>query len=353
MTNSLQIQKKQLPTILLHVCAWALIFFFPLFIADFGEDLERYNRFVRRSILGLSTHLLVFYVNYALLMPKLLSSKKYWPYILINIVLITIVVVISRYLYECFVIPATTAESHKPRFPKEVFYFWDALSYLTNIGVAIALLATNRLAKEQEKVKNIENERLKSELIYLKYQLQPHFFFNTLNNIYALIDAFPEKAKDTILKLSKLMRYVLYQSDDKNVPLQDEIEFLKNYAELMRIRFAGHVDIQTNFQDSGSGAKLPPLLLVPLIENAFKHGVDAMQQSFIHIELKEIDGWIELFVKNSYFPKSESDESGSGIGLDNLNKRLELLLSAEEYSLDQKIIDKSFQSHLKIKLQYG
>jgi len=353
MTNSLQIQKKQLATILLHICAWALIFFFPLFIANFGDDKENYERFARRSILGLSTHLLVFYVNYALLMPKLLSSKKYWPYILINIVLIAIVVIISRYLYECFVMPIRTAESNKPPFPKEVFYFWGALSYLTNIGVAIALLATNRLAEEQEKVKNIENERLKSELIYLKYQLQPHFFFNTLNNIYALIDAFPEKAKETILKLSKLMRYVLYQSDDKNVPLQDEINFLKNYAELMRIRFAGHVDIQTNFQYSSSDAKLPPLLLVPLIENAFKHGVDAVQPSLIHIELKEIAGWLELSVENSYFPKTDSDESGSGIGLDNLNKRLALLLDAKEYSLDQKIIDKNFQSHLKIKLQYG
>ncbi len=353
MRKSLTFQNNRVYTILLHAGAWGLIFFFPLLIADFGDDKERYFRFVKRSILNLSTHLVVFYINYAWLTRNVLFSKKLLQYVGYNLLLITVVVIASRFLYEWFIVSAAAEPTHKAKFPKEIFYFWDVLSYLTNVGVTIALLATNRLAEEEQKVKNSENERLKSELIYLKYKLQPHFFFNTLNNIYALIDAFPEKAKETILKLGKLMRYVLYISDEKNVPLSDEIEFLKNYTELMRIRYAGHVAIKADFMPSLTSAKIPPLLLIPIIENAFKHGVDAIKPSFINILLKETEDSIELNVSNSYFPKTVEDESGSGIGLDNLQKRLDLLLGQGQYVFKQEIKGDIFESQLSIKHQHG
>ena len=171
----------------------------------------------------------------------------------------------------------------------------------------------------------MERERAEAELSNLKSQLNPHFLFNTLNNIYSLIAFSPEKAQEAVHDLSRLLRYVLYESNQPLVPIEKDLDFLRNYIELMRIRLPRHVDLQTDIEAATPGVMIAPLLFISLVENAFKHGVSNSQPSFIQITIRQAGDTVSCSIRNSYFPKSAGDKSGSGIGLSNLEKRLSLL----------------------------
>lgn len=199
-----------------------------------------------------------------------------------------------------------------------------------NLTIAILLIGFNLTIKlfikslrDEEVLKDLEHQKLESELQYLKYQLNPHFFINTLNNIHALIDIDSRKAKTSIIELSKLMRYVLYESNKDYIELTKEITFLQNYIELMRLRFTESLNIQTDFPLIVPEVKIPPLLLISLLENAFKHGVSYREASFIHICLKIDDGSLIFKCSNSKH-RTKKDEH-HGVGLENVKKRLQLL----------------------------
>ena len=199
-----------------------------------------------------------------------------------------------------------------------------------NLTIAILLIGFNLTIKlfikslrDEEVLKDLEHQKLESELQYLKYQLNPHFFMNTLNNIHALIDIDSQKAKTSIIELSKLMRYVLYESNKDYIELTKEITFLQNYIELMRLRFTESLNIQTDFPLIVPEVKIPPLLLISLLENAFKHGVSYREASFIHICLKIDDGNLIFKCSNSKH-RTKKDEH-HGVGLENVKKRLQLL----------------------------
>ena len=171
-----------------------------------------------------------------------------------------------------------------------------------------------------------ERRRKEAELLNLRQQLNPHFLFNTLNNIYALIAVNPDKAQDTVLELSKLMRYVLYENNSELVPLHRELDFIRNYVELMHIRLTDNVEVKMDVQVPPTCEKqIAPMLYITLIENAFKHGVSHTQPSFVHVDVRLVDDRIVCTVANSYFPKDGTDKSGSGIGLENLRRRLDIL----------------------------
>ena len=172
----------------------------------------------------------------------------------------------------------------------------------------------------------LEKSRAEAELQHLKSQLNPHFLFNTLNNIYSLIALSPEKAQESVHDLSRLLRYVLYESSQPRVPVEKEFDFIRNYIELMRIRLPHHVELQTEISDTKAATEVAPLLFISLIENAFKHGVSNSKPSFIDIHIRQENERIVCLIRNSYFPKdTKTDKSGSGIGLQNLHRRLELL----------------------------
>ena len=175
----------------------------------------------------------------------------------------------------------------------------------------------------------LEKSRAEAELQNLKSQLNPHFLFNTLNNIYSLIAFSPERAQEAVHDLSRLLRYVLYDSSQPTVPLDRELNFINNYVELMRIRLPEQVSLTTRIEAQNPETPIAPLLFISLIENAFKHGVSPVQPSFIDIDIHEEEARIVCSIRNSCFPKdNERDKSGSGIGLHNLSRRLELLYPA-------------------------
>ena len=205
---------------------------------------------------------------------------------------------------------------------------------LLTIGMNLGIKLYFKSDEDAKELRELERKSLEQQLAYLKYQINPHFFMNTLNNIHALVDIDPEKAKDTILELSKMMRYVLYEGDKQVIPLQREIDFLKTYISLMRLRYTDKVKISVEIPDRIPDAGIPPLLLITFVENAFKHGISYQQESFIQLKMSLDDDRLKFFCKNSKVTVKEGDgENAGGVGLANVKQRLELLYG-ENYTLD-------------------
>src|SRR5690606_26509244 len=198
-------------------------------------------------------------------------------------------------------------------------------SYIFVISIAVAIRTTTRWIKLDDQRKTLENENLKSELNNLKMQLNPHFFFNTLNNIYSLIQIAPERAQEAVHRLARLMRYHLYETNSEKVSLKGEIEFVDNYISLMKMRSTSLLDVKFNYSIEDNEARIAPLLFVPLIENAFKFGISNDVSSEILIEISELRNEVVMTVQNTIFDNPEAIPGHSGIGLENLRKRLSLI----------------------------
>lgn len=188
-----------------------------------------------------------------------------------------------------------------------------------NLGIKFYFRSRN----DQKKLQALEKENLEQQLEYLRYQINPHFFMNTLNNIHALVDIDPEKAKDTILELSKMMRFVLYEGDKKGVPLSREFEFIRHYIELMKLRYTDKVKISVELPKELDDSQIPPLILITFIENAFKHGISYQHESFIDILVDIEQGRLRFMCSNSKAVKP--NEEKGGVGLQNVKQRLNLL----------------------------
>jgi hypothetical protein len=190
-------------------------------------------------------------------------------------------------------------------------------------------------AKIEQEKEMLEKEKVKSELAFLRNQISPHFFMNTLNNIHSLIDLDAQGAKDAVIRLSKLMQHLLYDSERDSIRLQDEVTFIQSYIELMKLRFTEKVKVSVNIRTDEPGILIPPLLFTSLLENAFKHGVSYKEKSFIDISLVTLEGKLVFTIANSVITgkKPTRDSENSGIGLDNTRKRLDLLYS-NSYKMD-------------------
>ena len=168
-------------------------------------------------------------------------------------------------------------------------------------------------------------------MTFLRQQISPHFFMNTLNNIHALVDLDPENAKESCIRLGRMMRYLLYDSESGRTRLLKEVEFMQSYVELMRLRFTENVKIEMNISVSLRDVEIPSLLFTPILENAFKHGIHPLFESFVQISLEQSQGKIRFMVRNSFHPELEgSPEKHSGLGLANVRHRLHLLYGKEE-----------------------
>ena len=196
-----------------------------------------------------------------------------------------------------------------------------------NIGVKLYF----RQRTDRQRMTALERQNLEQQLEYLKYQINPHFLMNTLNNIHALVDIDPEQAKETIVELSKIMRFVLYEGSKQTVPLRQELIFLENYIQLMRMRVAEQVDISVDIPPVAADREIPPLMLITFVENAFKHGVSYQQHSFIDISISIEDNHLHFRCQNSRVPQGE-DRHG-GVGLQNVRRRLDLIYG-HDYTLD-------------------
>jgi hypothetical protein len=335
------IQRKKWITILLHLLIWIGIFLFP-YLQFPGQKIDPVQVF-HRTWIPLLRFAFIFYLNYLILTRKILFRKKYILFFLINIGLIGFFLWFGDQMRGFFfggefrdMMPMKPHMPDSGRFPvppgKMVpppgnpFFFRDLFSLIIPVIFSVAVSATENWVRTEAEKKEIENKNLESELQHLKYQLQPHFFFNSLNNIYSLVEISPVKAQEAIHNLSKLMRYLLYDTGNETVELTEEIVFLKKYIQLMELRQSGKTTTTAIFpEDPPAHCPIAPLLFIPLIENAFKHGVSAMESSMISFQMTLKQNQVLFTSENSDFRKGTEDRSGSGIGLKNLQKRLDLL----------------------------
>lgn len=312
---------------LIHTLIWAVVIFMPLFVTSPDRPLMDGPEYLRYLIVPLS-FMVVFYVNFFWLIDRLLSRHRAGLFITVNVVLIAAVMLSVHLCFQYFFRPDFHRPPPPPRMFMDQFLFLsrNVALYVLVAGASVALRMTGRWYKAEAERKDLEHRRSEAELQNLRQQLNPHFLFNTLNNIYSLIQIDPPRAQSAVHDLSHLLRYVLYGGSREEVPLQDEVDFIREYIALMRIRLPRHVEVSVELPDSVPGLRIAPLLFIPLVENAFKHGVCNDRPSFVRIKITEEKGRVECWTVNSSFPKSQdSDRSGSGIGLANLGRRLELL----------------------------
>jgi two-component sensor histidine kinase len=202
---------------------------------------------------------------------------------------------------------------------------------LLMFGANLGMKYYYRSRNDHKKLLELEKQNLEQQLEYLRYQINPHFFMNTLNNIHALVDIDPEKAQATILELSKMMRFVLYEGDKNNVTLSREFDFLRTYIHLMELRYTDKVKISVDLPSEVPDKTLPPLMLISFVENAFKHGVSYRHDSFIEVSATLSSDQMHFTCRNS--KADHPNEEKGGVGLSNVKKRLDLLYD-NRYTLD-------------------
>ena len=217
----------------------------------------------------------------------------------------------------------------RPDGPPPIVGEHDILAVVVLILMFGANLGTKyyfRSRGDQKRLVELEKQNLEQQLEYLRYQINPHFFMNTLNNIHALVDIDPAKAQETILELSKMMRFLLYEGDKNGVPLSREFEFLRTYITLMQLRYTDKVKITLDLPTELPDKTIPPLMLISFVENAFKHGVSYQRESFIEVKAEVKAERLSFSCRNSKTgnPDEENDKKG-GVGLANIRKRLNLL----------------------------
>ena len=213
-------------------------------------------------------------------------------------------------------------------------------------AIAIGIRHFIRTRQIRQQLKDEQAKHTEAELAWLKNQINPHFLFNTLNNISSLTQIDPDAAQDAIAQLSDLLRYAMYETNKKTVPISGEVEFMRNYISLMKLRCNEKTEVKTTF-DIAQDVEIAPLLFISLIENAFKHGVSSSRSSMIDIHLEQKDGSIVFACDNTNYPKDDADRSGSGIGIENTRRRLDLMY-ADHYSWQQWLEDDIY--HVRVTL---
>ena len=206
-----------------------------------------------------------------------------------------------------------------PLTPEVMKFMMGLLLLGVNLGVKYYV----KSLRSERMMQQMKAENLERQMEALRYQINPHFFMNTLNNIHALVDIDPEQAKTSIEEFSKLMRFILYEGDRPTIPLSKELEFLRHYVSLMKMRYADSVRIDLSLPEADSGAEVPPLVLASFVENAFKHGISYEKPSFVRVSVSLEDGKIAFKCVNSR--QGEEQVRSHGVGLSNVRGRLDLL----------------------------
>ena len=316
---------------LTHIASWAVVFIMPALIF-ISEGNQRFEEALYRSLASLPFLMFLFYLCYFWLIDKLWFKKQYTFFILVAV---TLILCVSYSKYELFSYFALHKSKHKMP-PFHAFVYFDFLSNLLPVVFAMAIRYAQRNFSLEIAQKEAQAHKLQADLTQLRYQLQPHFFFNALNNIYSLIAFDPQKAQQSVHSLSKLMRHFMQNSDQKQISLAEEVDFLQQYISLMQLRLTDKTTVQVDFPKQVPQLTIAPLLFISLVENAFKHGVSATAATTLSFSLKVEGDTIIFRSENTKIPTQESLYS-SGIGIDNLKKRLTLLYPEKhQYTIEEK-----------------
>lgn len=292
--------------------------------------------------------LVVYFANFYLFGPYLFFRRRYWLFVLCNLLLI--LGANYGFVYGYFAIkhnvPSMPAKAWMGFFSGAFMFF---LLNIVTVAVAIGIRHFIRVRQLKQQLKDEKAKNTEAELAWLKNQINPHFLFNTLNNISSLTQIDADAAQDAIAQLSDLLRYAMYETNKNTVPLGGEVEFMRNYIELMKLRCNEQTSVNYQLSIDSEQVEVAPLLFISLIENAFKHGVSSGRPSAISIKLEQHQGQLTFICDNTNYPKNDKDRSGSGIGIENTRRRLELMY-ADRYEWEQTLEDNIYHVMIKLKL---
>ena len=331
---------------------WACLFILPSAVWYFiAWDIKSFGATFHLTTQLLLPAFLVYTINYCVLVPLVLFSSRKKYFYLINSALILFLIAIP--VIKSGFIPEVPQEV-RDAFPNAKF-LWISIGgvvlkiifYAVMVAMPVGLKYVMRWNDEKHKMEEERRRNAEAELTWLKNQLNPHFLFNTLNNISSLTQIDADKAQESIGQFSELLRYALYESNVKKVKLTDETEFMKNYINLMSLRCNEMTLVETRFDSFDESLTISPLLFISLIENAFKHGISSHKDSFVKIDMG-LDGNDLVFsCENSIHERASENRSGSGIGLENMLRRLDLLYP-DAYTYRQYIENRTYIAIVRI-----
>lgn len=316
-------KKMRLGESMVYTLVWSAIFLIPFMNAHLmAEQTINFNNVII-SWGKISPYFFIFIVNNVLLAPQLVFRNRYkwyifWLFVVVFAVFGTIELLDFRYWQMDDTLRNKASLT-------ELEWYWNVLFSILMAAANTMIKLYYRALDTERRMAILERENIEQQMQYLKYQINPHFLMNTLNNIHAMIDFDTDMAKRSVMDLSRMLRHVLYDSGESHTALDKEVEFLHNYIELMRIRYVDEVDIRLSVPDMNvcRCVKMPPLLLIVLIENAFKHGISYSKRSYIFVDIDVVDDELICVVTNSKHKTSSTEHSG--IGMSNITKRLDLL----------------------------
>jgi len=331
-----------------HFLFW--ISYFLLNVVRWGSYYQDYWYSFKSNIVTVTLGMLLSYFHVYFLLPKLLFRKKIISYILFFLIGLVVFYIIRTELIFIFINDNVWPESQTP----QSAYAFNHILVVFLIGIYdVGLTTTIKLTIDwifdRKRIENLQANQLKTELQFLKAQIQPHFFFNTLNNLYALTLERSKQAPEVVLKLSEIMEYILYDAKEPRIRLLNEINYIQNYIDLEKLRFGDKVSVQINMQGDIETQSIPPLLFLPFIENCFKHGAVENNKLNVLIEFEVThNNVLRFYVMNNYnsFPQNKKNH---GIGNQNVLRRLELLYK-DKFTLDIKTEKQRYIVELLIQL---
>lgn len=342
---------------LVHVLVWALLGSILLLWQPLTWQITLPTQFWVKQATLFALLLAVFYSNMHFWIPRLLFQNRTSLFVILNIGAVLLVAVLVQKIEIMINLREGMESAFKAVKNSGVMRREDLLDYFSLITAIMVLAISTSVAAIQkwqhdtQLRQNLERAKIDSELSFLKAQINPHFFFNTLNNIYALTVINVEAAQEALHKLSRMMRYVLYESQQGTVQLSQEIAFAQDYIKLMQLRLTDKVSVQLTPPSPMQDVPIAPMLFLPFIENAFKHGVSATQSSRIEILIRQEGSKIFVEVMNTLFSdkKSTNLEESNGIGLVNTRRRLDLLYPGRyELAVQENKIENEYRVHLEL-----
>lgn len=359
---------KKIVTLIAHSAAWLCFFTLP-YLVFFPRlrDFSMSNHQLAAIICNNVFLVLFYYLNTLLLIPRFLVKEKWFLYIL------SIVVCLVVFLYAPKQIALLIAEPEpfnpnnrefirnpafkgKPRFTgymrrqRPVADPYNTVLFLLIFTVGTCISVIQRWLQTEQNRKETENEKLNTELSFLKSQVNPHFFFNTLNNIYSLAVVRSEKTAPAVMKLSSIMRYILTETQRDLVPLQNEVDFTNNFIDLQKVRLTDKVTLDFSTEGPTDNLLVAPLLFIPFVENAFKYGVSTKEASTINIKIRTEGNTIHFSAVNYIVPSENNLTENTGIGINNVKRRLELMYPGK-HKLSSFEKDNYYHVYLEIETQ--
>lgn len=362
----LQISKEKAILIFAHSVGWIIFIATP--IINDTNMLARISRHPGLFILDNLFLLTYFYLNLNVLVPHFLSKKKILAFIGLSLGGLLLYFVITWVVPQHFFAELSRhrpdmpfhrpemSPHHRPEMPfpkvdvmQQLKLYTRLTHFLIVFTISSGLKVLTQWYDEKRRLTELENSKVEAELSFLKSQIHPHFLFNSLNSIYYLALSKDDKAPQAILSLSDFLRFVTIESDKNLIPLEKEIKMLNEYLNLQSLRASEKFDLQVNMKGDFSFWKIMPLVFIPFVENAFKYGISAHVDCFIHLNIEMADGTLEFTIENAIFQGQKDIMSSSGIGLENIKKRLELAYP-DRHTLAIESDRQTYSVHLKINL---